>query len=105
MLVYYLNMGSDRFLSTIKLCSCGTKIQHSINHQYLQLYDDIIMRTVIAPISASSIPSINQSDDECQEIQDKFPSSNHGEKFPVEITAKIPDDISLTLKIPRENPW
>ena len=33
------------FLSKTRLCSCGTKPQHSGNPWYLQLHDDIIMRT------------------------------------------------------------
>ena len=37
--------GSETFLSKSKLCSCGTKPQHSGNHQYLQLHDDVSMRT------------------------------------------------------------
>ena len=51
----------------------------------------------IAPISALSIQSIDPSDNEYQEIPDEFPSSNYGEKSLVEIMAKIPDDITLTL--------
>ena len=39
---------------------------------------------------------IHLSDDECQEIPDKISSTNYGEKF-LEITAKFPDDVTLTL--------
>ena len=53
--------------------------------------------SVIAPIQASSIPSIHVSDDKHQEILDKFPGTNDGEKFPYEITRKILDDVTLTL--------
>ena len=53
--------------------------------------------SVTAPISASSIPSIHPSDDECQEIPDEFLGTNYGEKFPSEIMAKFPDNVTLTL--------
>ena len=57
--------------------------------------------SVIAPIYAMSVLSVHPSDDKCQEIMDKFPSTNYGENFPVEIMAKImakiPEDITLTL--------
>ena len=53
--------------------------------------------SVIAPISALSIPSIHPSDNEHQEIPDKFPGTNNGEKNPSKIMVKIPDDITLTL--------
>ena len=45
--------------------------------------------SAIAPISALSILSVHPSEDEHQEIPDEFPSTNHGEKFLVEIMAKI----------------
>ena len=54
-----------------------------------------------------SIPSIHLSDVEHQEIPDEFPSTNHGEKFPAEIMAKIPYDITLILqnaKFPEKTP-
>ena len=35
LLVSYLKMGSETILSKTKLCSCGTKSQHSRNHLYL----------------------------------------------------------------------
>ena len=53
--------------------------------------------SVIAPVCVSSVPSIHLSDDEYQEILDEFPSTNSGEKFLTKITAKIPDDKTLTL--------
>ena len=63
--------------------------------------------SVITPVHALSIPSIHPSDDKCQEILDKFPCINYGEKFLSDITVKIPDDITLTLHLVkfRENPW
>ena len=33
------------FYQKLRLCSCGTKPQHSGSHQYQWLHDDIIMRT------------------------------------------------------------
>ena len=62
---------------------------------------------VIAPISALSIPSIHPSDDECQEIPEEIPGTDYAEKYPVEITAKIPDNITQTLcnmKFPEKTP-
>ena len=53
--------------------------------------------SVVAPICASSIPSVYPSDNECQEILDEFPCTNYGEKFPSEIMVKLPDDVTLTL--------
>ena len=53
--------------------------------------------SVIAPASALPVPSVHPTDDKHQEFLDKFPSTNYGEKFPSEITAKIPDDVTLTL--------
>ena len=53
--------------------------------------------SVIAPVHASSIPSINPSDVKSQEIPEEFASANYGEKFLVEIMAKIPDNATLTL--------
>ena len=53
--------------------------------------------SVIAPIQASSVPSILPSDDDYQEILDEFPGTNYGEKNPSKIMAKIPNDITLTL--------
>ena len=53
--------------------------------------------SVIAPIHASSIPSIHPSDDEHQEILDKFPGTIYGEKTPSKFMAKPPDNITLTL--------
>ena len=50
--------------------------------------------SVIAPISASSIPSIHLSDIKCQEILEEIPGTNYGEKFLAEILAKIPDNIT-----------
>ena len=49
--------------------------------------------SVVAPVSALSIPSIHLSDDEHQEIPEEIPCTSHGEKFPVEKTAK-----SLTMQ-------
>ena len=37
--------GVTCFYQKLRICSCGTKPQHSRNHQYLQLHDDVIMRT------------------------------------------------------------
>ena len=37
--------GVTRFYQRLRLCSCGTKPQHSGNHQCQQLRDDVIMRT------------------------------------------------------------
>ena len=54
------------------------------------------MSSVVAPISALSVPSVHPSDDECQEIPDKLPSTNYGDKFLAEIMAKIPDIATLT---------
>ena len=53
--------------------------------------------SVIAPIHTSPDPSAHSSDDKHQEIPDKFPSTNYGEKNPSVITAKIPNGITLTL--------
>ena len=48
--------------------------------------------SVIAPVSASSVPSVVKY----QEIQKEFPVSNYGEKLLAEIAAKTWDDITLT---------
>ena len=53
--------------------------------------------SVISPIHALSILSIHPSDDECQEILDEFPGTIYWEKLPAGITARIPDDVTLTL--------
>ena len=53
--------------------------------------------SVIAPVHASSVPSVHLSDDEHQEILDEFPGTNYGEKNPSKITLKIPDYVTLTL--------
>ena len=36
---------SSSLLTKLRLCSCGTKPQHSRNHWYQRLCNDIIMRT------------------------------------------------------------
>ena len=53
--------------------------------------------SVIAPISALPIPSVHLSDIEYQEITEEFPGTKYGEKYPVEITAKVPHNVTLTL--------
>ena len=63
--------------------------------------------SVIASVSALSILSIYLSDDKCQEIPEEFSGNNYREIFLVEIMAKIPDDITLTLcntKFPEKIP-
>ena len=63
--------------------------------------------SVIAPIHASCILSIHLSGDECQEILDKFPSTNIGEKNLSEIMTKLHNHITLTLhqaKFPEKAP-
>ena len=63
--------------------------------------------SVIAPICASSIPSVHPSDDEQQEILDEFPSTNYGEKFPAKLMAKFCNNVILTLyqvKFPEKPP-
>ena len=65
------------------------------------------MASVIAPISTSSVPSVHLSHGKCQEIPEEFPGTNYGEKFLVEIMAKIPDDATLALhnaKFPEKTP-
>ena len=44
-----------------------------------------------------TVPSVHLSDDEHKEIPDKICSTNYGEKISAKITAKIPDDVTLTL--------
>ena len=53
--------------------------------------------SVITLISASYVPSIHPLDDEGWEKLEQFPSTSYEENFMVVITAKIPDDITLTL--------
>ena len=53
--------------------------------------------SVITPISASSVPSIHPSGNECKEILDEIPGTTYGEKFPSKITMKVPDNKTLTL--------
>ena len=53
--------------------------------------------SVIRPISAPSVLSVHPSDDKDQEILDEFPSTNYGEKYPAEIMAIMPDNVTLTL--------
>ena len=48
--------------------------------------------SVIAPIHALSVLSINLSDNEHHKILEEFPGINYGKKFPVETMVKIPDD-------------
>ena len=50
--------------------------------------------SIIAPISALSIPSVHLSDDEHQEILEEFSHTNYGEKFPSQIL--IPHNVTLT---------
>ena len=45
--------------------------------------------SVIAPISASSILSINPSDNDCQEIPDEYPSTSYGEKSQQKLQPKF----------------
>ena len=62
--------------------------------------------SVVAPISASSVPSIHPYD-ECQEILDEFTCTKYCEKFPSEIIGKVPDDVTITLhqeKFPEKTP-
>ena len=40
--------GVKHFYQRPRLCSCGTKPQHSRNHQCQQLCDDVLMRTPIS---------------------------------------------------------
>ena len=42
------NLNGDTFLSKTKLCACDTKPQHSRNRHYLQLHDDVSMRTPLS---------------------------------------------------------
>ena len=44
--------------------------------------------SVVAPVHASSVPSVLPYDDERQEFPDGFPGTNYGEKNPSEIMAK-----------------
>ena len=60
-----------------------------------QLLNSSPVTSVIAPIHASSVPSIHLSDDEYQKILSKFPSTNHGENIPDEIMSIIPEDVTL----------
>ena len=53
--------------------------------------------SVIAPVSALSVPSVHLSDDKCQEILDKFHSTNYGEKHLAQIMATITADVTITL--------
>ena len=61
--------------------------------------------SVIASVCALPILSVQPYNDEHQEFPDKFPSTNYGEKNLSEITAKIPDNVTLTPHTPRGNPW
>ena len=54
--------------------------------------------SVIAPIHALSIPSIDPYNDKHQEFPAKFPGTSLGEKKPSKITTKIPDNVTLTLQ-------
>ena len=67
---------------------CALSIEH--------IYTSCDM-SVIAAVCTSSEPSIHPSHDKCQEFLDEFPGTNYGEKNLSKITAKIPDDITLTL--------
>ena len=67
---------------------CASSIEH-ICTSYIT--------SAIVPICALPVPSICPTDDECQEFLDKFPSTSYGEKLPSKITAKIPDNVTLTL--------
>ena len=53
--------------------------------------------SAIASIHASFILSVHLSDDEHLEILKEVPSTNYGEKIPVKVLAKIPDNVTLTL--------
>ena len=67
----------------------------------------LCIMSVIAPVHELPIPSIHPSDDECQEFPDGFPSTKYGEKTLSEIMVKFPHDITLTLhqaKFPEETP-
>ena len=73
-----------------------------VNYQHEILVELTTVHTlciisVIAPVYASSILSNHPSNDKHQEILDKFPSTNYGEKNTSKITAKISNEITLTL--------
>ena len=53
--------------------------------------------SVIAPVHASSVLTVQPYNEECQEFPDEFPSTNYGETNQSEIMAKIPDNVTLTL--------
>ena len=73
----------------------------------VQRVHTLCITSVIAPVRALSVPSVLPYEDERQEFPDGFPGTHYGEKNPSEITAKIPHDVTLTLrqaKFPEETP-
>ena len=57
-------------------------------HEIMPTVHTSLVMFVIAPVSALSVLYVHPSGDEHQEILDKFPSTNYGEKFLAEIMAK-----------------
>ena len=75
---------------------CALSIQH--------VHSSCIM-SIIEPVCASPTLSDELYNDEHQEFPDKFPSINYGEKNLSEMTAKIPDNVTLTPHTPRRKSW
>ena len=69
----------------------------SIHTLYVPSICTSYVMSVVSPVSASPVPSGHLTNDERQEFPDEFPGTNNGEKLPSKITAKIPDDITLSL--------
>ena len=69
---------------------------HEIQAKISTVYTSSVM-SVIGPVGVLSIPSIHPSDNKHQEIPVKFPSTNCGEKYLVEIMVKIPSEIHLYI--------
>ena len=95
---------------TVKIPTICTSSIMSVIAPVHALFIAPVDATSIPPIHALSIPSIHPStvhaspilsihlsDDECQEIPDEFPGTNHGENFPSKIMAQFPDNVTLTL--------
>ena len=75
----------------------GTSVVAPICASSIQHIHTPCVTSVIAPVCGLPFLSICLTNNEHQEFPDEFHSTNYGEKLLSKITAKIPDNITLTL--------
>ena len=74
------------------ICHCTCPCIVCTTHPYIMCYV-----CCFAPVCASPIPSVNPSNDKCQEFPDGFPGIKYGEKNPSKIMVKFPHNVTLAL--------